>query len=500
MGREAVDLAAAAGLVLDPWQAEATRDILAVDQFGLWCSFETCTVCQRQTGKGGIIETVELGGLFLFGERLILHSAHEYKTAQEAFLRIAALIEGCSDLSRHVKAIREANGEQQVILTDGARLRFVARSKGSGRGFTAPRNILDEAYALTRTQLAALLPTVSAMPNPQVNLFSTVPDPETMPSADEAVLPSVRERALMAAGANDPGRLCYQDWSVREHEIPKGDPVREPTVARVYIDLAYECNPSLGIRISEDYVRAELAALGAGKYAVERLGLWPSPTGAKWQVITEDDWKDLLDETSRAVDPLCFAVDMTPERSHTSISAAGLRDDGDLHGEVVDHAEGTSWALRRAVALNARWKPARWVVDAGGAAGFLIPSMLAEGLVVESMTSRNVGQAYAMFRSAASSAERRDAPESAETLTGSPSDDEPAEVVVPRIHIRPGRHGAALTSAAEGATTRRVGDGTTWDRKSTSVVISPIVSLTSAVWGFMTRPTEAPQQFFASWR
>src|SRR5690606_14930805 len=163
-------------LILDPWQAETTCDILAVNKFGLWCSFETCTVCQRQTGKGAIIETIELGGLFLFGERLILHSAHEYKTAQEAFLRIKALIDGCSDLSRHVKAIREANGEQQVILRDGARLRFVARSKGSGRGFSAPRNILDEAYALTRTQLAALLPTMSAMPNPQVNLFSTVPD------------------------------------------------------------------------------------------------------------------------------------------------------------------------------------------------------------------------------------------------------------------------------------------------------------------------------------
>ena len=127
-GQWAIDLAAAAGLVLDPWQRDEVCDILGVDHFGLWCSFETCTVCQRQCGKGGIIETIELGALFLFGERLILHSAHEYKTAQEAFLRIKALIDGCVDLSRHVKAIREANGEQQVILMDGARLRFVARS------------------------------------------------------------------------------------------------------------------------------------------------------------------------------------------------------------------------------------------------------------------------------------------------------------------------------------------------------------------------------------
>lgn len=499
MGREAIDLAAAAGLVLDPWQAETTCDILAVTDYGHWCSFETCTVCQRQTGKGGIIETIELGGLFLFGEKLILHSAHEYKTAQEAFLRIKALIDGCSDLSRHVKAIREANGEQQVILMDGARLRFVARSKGSGRGFSAPRNILDEAYALTRTQLAALLPTMSAMPNPQVNLFSTVPDPETMPDADEAVLPFVRERALAAAEANEPGRLCYHDWSVRDDEIPAGDPVKDAAVARVYIDLAYRCNPALGIRISEDYVRAELDALGAGKFAVERLGLWPSMAGERWAVISEDDYQNLLDDNSQATDPLVFAIDTTPERSYSSIAAVGARADGDLHGEVVDHSEGTTWLTGRAVELNARWKPALWVVDAGGAAGYLIPQLEAAGLVVESMTARQVTQAFGMFRSATSSAERAAAPESAAALTGSPSD-EAADIVVPGLKIRPGRYGAQLAAAVEGASTRRVGDGTSWDRKSNQVVISPLVALTNALWGFATRPQEPDQPFFGSWR
>jgi hypothetical protein len=114
------------------------------------------------------------------------------------------------------------------------------------------------------------------------------------------------------------------------------------------------------------------------------------------------------------------------------------------------------------------------------------------------MTSRQVGQAYGMFRSATSSAERGEAPESAEALTGAPV--EPLSdvgIVVPRIWVRPGRYGAALTSAVEGAATRRVGDGTSWDRKSTSVVISPLVALTNAVYGFVTRPIVVEQPFFA---
>ena len=57
---------------------------------GKWAAFETALIVPRQNGKGSILEARELAGLFLFGEQLILHSAHEFKTAQEAFRRVLA--------------------------------------------------------------------------------------------------------------------------------------------------------------------------------------------------------------------------------------------------------------------------------------------------------------------------------------------------------------------------------------------------------------------------
>jgi hypothetical protein len=106
-----------------------------------------------------------------------------------------------------------------------------------------------------------------------------------------------------------------------------------------------------------------------------------------------------------------------------------------------------------------------------------------------------------MFRSASSSAEQGEVAESAEQLTGEPASPPEEQFTVPKIKIRPGRHGAAIASAVEGATTRRVGDGTTWDRRSTDVVISPIVSMTNAVFGFVTRePAEPEQPFFGTYR
>jgi hypothetical protein len=489
LGPEAVDLAAAAGQILDPWQVTSVCDILGCNDRGLWAALETDVIAQRQQGKGGIIETIEMGGLFLFGERLILHSAHEYKTAQEGFLRIRALIEGSDDLTRHVKAIREANGEQQVIMMRGCcpvhprsesehRLRFVARSKGSGRGFTGQRNILDEAQELVRKELAALMPTMSAQPNPQLNRFATVPDPQTMPPEAEAVLPAAHRRALAAVQSGAAGRHCYLDWSVRAEELPAGDPMTDRAVAREYIELAYECNPALGIRISEDYVVAELAALGVAKFSVERLGLWPAESGAQWQVITEPQWTSTLDPASAAQDPVSLAVYTAPDRRTTCIGAAGQRTDGDLSFGVYAHASGTEWVPGTVVTAVRDLKPCRLVIDKAGAGANLVVEVAAAlkeaklTIEVTTMTTAEVGQAYGMVYDAL-------------TRTG--------DVPAWRLWHRGDKR---MTGAVAGAVTRSLGrEGTTWDTLATSADLSPIIAGTNAVWGFVTRPATFSPMF-----
>jgi hypothetical protein len=52
---------------------------------GKWAAFEVGLNVARQNGKGSILEARELAGLFLLGERLIIHSAHEFATSLEAF-------------------------------------------------------------------------------------------------------------------------------------------------------------------------------------------------------------------------------------------------------------------------------------------------------------------------------------------------------------------------------------------------------------------------------
>jgi phage terminase large subunit-like protein len=270
-GKRAVALAGEAGLDLDPWQRLVLESGLR-RRGSKWAAFEVCLIVARQNGKGTILEALELAALFLFPDvRLILHSAHEFKTAAEAFLRVRALIEDNPDLDSQVSRIRTAAGAEAVELKDGKRLRFVARSSGSGRGFTSDLVILDEAYKLGDQEMAALLPTLSARPDPQVWYTSTAG------GLDSIQLGRVRARGVAGGDRS----LAFMEWSADPEGYDPADPV----------DWA-RANPGLGIRISPDYIGREMAALGPDAFARERLSVGDYPVGdaGQWETITQDAW------------------------------------------------------------------------------------------------------------------------------------------------------------------------------------------------------------------
>jgi hypothetical protein len=174
LGPRAVELAGEAGLELDDWQAWKLQEALGVRPDGRWSAFEVGGCVPRQDGKGSILEARELAGLFLLdahgepliGERLLTHTAHEFKTSQEHFLRLATLVDGLPKrYKRLVKQIREAHGSEAIELRDGRRIRFLARSGGSGRGFSGDLVVLDEAMILLAAALGAVVPTMAARSN-----------------------------------------------------------------------------------------------------------------------------------------------------------------------------------------------------------------------------------------------------------------------------------------------------------------------------------------------
>lgn len=100
-GDDAVDLAAVAGLFLDPWQEHVLRGACATNDMGKWAAKNVGLIVPRQNGKGSILEARELAGLFLFGEDII-HTAHLFGTASEHQRRLESLIRGCEYLAELV--------------------------------------------------------------------------------------------------------------------------------------------------------------------------------------------------------------------------------------------------------------------------------------------------------------------------------------------------------------------------------------------------------------
>lgn len=435
-GEYAVELAARAGLNLDPWQAYALDRSLGERPDGQWSAFEVAVIVPRQNGKGALLEARELAGLFLLDERLIIHTAHEFKTAQEAFRRIRTLIETTPSLARRVKRIVAGHGDEVIELTSGQRLRFLARSSGSGRGFSGDCVILDEAYALTQDQMAAILPTLSARPNPQVWYTSSAG------LAGSDVLRAVRDRGR---AADDPS-LCYLEWCARLAD----DGSLDPTSPVGWV----EANPGIGIRISEEFISREQRALGAREFARERLGLWEEADEAI--PISPAAWKQAEDPESQIAGRVAFAVECALDNSAASIAVAGYREDGRIHAEVVEERPGSAWVASRVAALVERWDPVMVALDPSSPAGHLTAELWAAGVkpdLVHEMASSELAASFAGLVS--------DVAEDRFRHLGQP----------------------AVETALLAAALRTVGDGgRAWGRRKSSADIAALVAVTSARW------------------
>jgi hypothetical protein len=350
------------------------------------------------------------------------------------------VVDNNDELRRAVKTVRTSHGEEGIELLNGQRLRFVARSKGSGRGFTADCVILDEAYELGPEQMAAMLPTLSARPNPQIWYASSA----GMDSSSQ--LRSVRERGIKGGSSG----LAYFEWSA--------DP-RAGADDREAWALA---NPALGIRISEDFIQLERDAMPDIEFKRERLGVWDD--AATQAVIPLDVWDQLIDRTSQPLDPVTFAVDIAPDRSASSIGVAGRRADGMWHVEVADNRLGTAWVVDRLIEMR-RWSQLPVRIDRASAAASLVPTLNEAGIEVQLIGTTEYGQACGAIFDAAMAGRLR--------------------------HIDQ----TPLTAAVSGARKRPLLDAWAWNRKDAATDITPLVSVTLAMHGHaQTVASQRPQQ------
>jgi len=341
-------------------------------------------------------------------------------------------------------------GGQHIRRVGRKRLLFIARSSGSGRGFTGDFIAYDEAMFLEAGKVSASLPSLSARPNPQVFYAGSSGFKTSTQMA------KVRRRGI----AQSSKRLYFAEWSAEvcdeycdfdctEHD----DPWEEETFARN--------NPAYGIRITRRFWENEKEAFEGNteEWCREHLGVgtYPAPENG-WFTINKkwfDAAVDKREEPERVSRPI-FAVDIAPDRSSAAISVAGYRHSDQLVGiQIIDCRAGTGWLIARIKDIHEKWKPKCWVIDKRAAAGSLITELEKIGIPIETMQASDVAHASGLLYDAF-----RD-----ETV----------------------RHynQEVLRKAVAGSDWRKLSESRAFDRVNSGVDISPLMAAAFAHWGYV---------------
>ncbi len=455
---EVADLAEVAGIGLDIEQRMAL-DALLAEKDGRWAAFEAALVAPRQNIKTHLAKVIALGDVTLIGTELVLWSAHEFGTAIESMRDLLEIIERNDFLDRRVVKVVNANGEEAIHFAGGRRIRFKARTKTGARGLTAPRLLLDEAFALQPAHIGSLMPTMSALSvtgNPQIVYLSSAGH------LHSGVLRNLRDRGR---AGNDPS-LIWVEWC---DDGPK-DACQTPGCAHIYgtegcvLDDEtrwHRANLALGRRIAVDFVRMERRSLDPAEFARERLGWWDEPAGVDDEGLLEL-WAERANRTAELTKPVVLGLDVDHGQMSASITACG---GSTLH--VAAHRSGAGWLVDEIVRRRSDHPGAVVALlgDSGPARG-LIPTL--EKPVAD-------GGAGLTVRSKAH-------PDGDLVVLDGPEIVDACELLLRGVLegdlVHRDEH--ALNAAFAGAGRRRVGDGWRWSRRDSTAAVSPLTAGTAA--------------------
>jgi hypothetical protein len=450
-GDEAADLIADCGRPLDPEQRADVDALLSYGPGGRWAALESAIIEPRQNGKtGGELVPATLFDFFLLKPDRIVWTAHLFRTARDAFMDFVSLIYATAFLSRRVKKISYANGEESIELHSGAKLEFLARSKGGGRGLGGKRVVMDEALFLEADAIAALLPTLSAR--------SITGDPHIMYASSAGLATSSHLRLLRDRGrrGGDPSLIWVERCAPGSWDDPAceqgtecGHQVGTPGCALDNEEFWRVANHAKGRRISVEYIRSERRALEPRDFGRERLGWWDDPASAS-AVFSPGAW-DRCVTALQPPAPAALGLAMSVDRVWLSLGASSGASRMHLGAVLrVRYDERGDELLAELARISAE-HGVPVVVDLKGPAGSLVTEIEDAGVRVMRAGLDDYVQACA---------DLYDAVEAKEVEHGDYHD---------------------LNAAVASAGWRKVGDRRVWSRKTGDV--SMLEAVTLALWG-----------------
>lgn len=274
-------------------------------------------------------------------------------------------------------------GTEALIWRNGSMwLPASTTGKTGGTGDTIDLGVIDEAWSRpdNRTELG-MRPAMLTRPSRQLWVCSMIPGLSRARPGEWSYLQRKRQVGRAQVAADVRHGTAFFDFSAEEGLDP-GDP-----------QTWWSAMPALGHTITEGNVRDDFESLvRAGQlvdFCAEYLGWEPMEAVAGWRLVSKAVWEGREDPGSAIVGRPALAVEMDEERRQAWIVAAGYREDGDFHVEVVEpgfrilpHVTGVDWVQRRVLEIWEGQRPWTVVVDPGGPAASLVVPLKTAGVDV----------------------------------------------------------------------------------------------------------------------
>jgi hypothetical protein len=330
-----------------------------------------------------------------------------------------------SPLSASVKRIYRGAGMEAIHFVNGSRIDVMASNATAGHGRILNQGIIDEAFSdQDDRREGALLPAMATKRDAQLFVISTAGTQESLYLKRKVE----QGRAVVEAGL-DTG-VAFFEWSAGE-DADIDDP-------RTY----WRTIPALGHTIDERVITHARSTMSEGDFRRAYLCQW---TVIDEAAIPAKYVQRVLDATTAPSGRLSFGIDVAIDRSFAAISVA----DETGRVELIDHREGVTWVVERALELWRRHK-GHLVVDGYSPANSLVDRLEAGGLPVSRYSLRDMVGACGIFYDA---------------------------VLDDAIRIRP--H-AALEAAIESAKRKHIASGWLWSRTVETADLTPLFAATIA--------------------
>lgn len=283
-GQEAIDLYQQTGRTAQEWQQIQVRNILAVNNDGLWVHTKYGYAVSRRNGKSEIAVIRALYGVTCLSEA-VLYTSHRTTTSHSAWIRTCRMLSnaGYTEIARKSKkedppekSYRTSKqfGLETIEIFGGGAISFRTRTDSGGLGEGYDLLIIDEAQEYTGAQETALKYVVSDSMNPQTIFCGT---PPTVVSSG-TVFMKMRD-AILEGNSENSG---WAEWSVEKQTDPHDR------------EAWYKTNPSMGTILTERKIADEIGP-DELDFNVQRLGLWIRYSLKS--VVSRSEWEELKADT-----------------------------------------------------------------------------------------------------------------------------------------------------------------------------------------------------------